>query len=42
MRGRMLALEPEGPEQASNLGAEEICPDELDLEGQQAVLAHHG
>lgn len=42
MRGRMFALALEGLEQVSSPGAEEICPDKRDLEGQQVVLAHHG
>ena len=38
----MLALALEGLEQVSSLGVEEIYPDNLDLEGQQVVLAHYG
>ena len=38
----MLALGLEELEQVSSLGVEETCPDKLDLEGQQVVLAHHG
>ncbi len=42
MHGRKLALAVEGLEQVSSPGVGEICPDNLDLEGQQVVLAHHG
>lgn len=41
-RGRLLALAVEGLQQVSSPGAEEICPDNLDLGGQQVVVVHHG
>ena len=42
VRGRLLALAVEDLDQVSSPGAEEICPDNPDLEGQQVVVVHRG